>query len=254
MKNRVNSQLQWSHVVVLMILGLSLALSAYGWIDYKLETEAFLAQQHTEFLRLSIESKKTELEKNKTIAELNDQLSTLKNPLAFIESEVIHWITNKEIHSPKATPKLAHNIVELCKKTPNPLFMLALGSAESAFDPKAKSGKSCIGIWMINPTNLPDLQKHGIAKTEGDLYKVDKNLKASVHILYRDGTAPMDVLLNRYLGADSSKYRAMVVSRLGYLWGLYYKKMERLSPPKVVTTLGTNPSLLAAINPLLHVD
>lgn len=120
---------------------------------------------------------------------------------------------------------LADEIIDATNKAAtkyslSPALILAIQRAESQFYPFALSNKKAKGLMQLNlESNGRELAMKGIIKNPADEFDPAKNIEGGCYLLRKfvSEEGSLDKALNRYLGGDSSEYKAEVHRALGQI-------------------------------------
>ncbi len=135
--------------------------------------------------------------------------------------EVFEKFVKRNSH--RMYPRLCREIVDSAIKYSekydlSPVLVLAVAEAESQFNPFAVSKQNAKGLMQINPeANQQLLIQEGIIKDASELFDPDRNIEAGCFLLRRfiNDTSDLNAALDRYLGADSTSYKAEIHQVMG---------------------------------------
>ncbi len=120
-------------------------------------------------------------------------------------------------------PRLCREIVEAAiryseKYDLSPILVLAIADAESQFHPFALSKQNAKGLMQINTqANQQLLMQEGIFKEPADAFDPERNIEAGCFLLRRfiNECSDFNSALDRYLGAESTAYKAEIHQVMG---------------------------------------
>lgn len=126
-------------------------------------------------------------------------------------------------NSERMYPRLSREIVQAAIKYSekydlSPILVLAVVEAESQFYPFALSKKNAKGLMQINAeANQGVLLQEGIFKEPSDIFDPDRNIEAGCFLLRKfiNESSDFNTALDKYLGADSTPYKAEIHQVMG---------------------------------------
>lgn len=144
--------------------------------------------------------------------------------VTLLEPLLVKWVMDK---SSRISHEQAKEIVTHCVKTKIPLFILAVISVESEFNPSAVSSKGAIGLGQIMfKHHGQNLIKAEIIKEERDLFNIDCNIKAIKFILemyFTQSHGDVGKSLEKYLGGQNGQYQKRILLNFANLYILTTK-------------------------------
>lgn len=157
----------------------------------------------------------TEYRESKRSAKISILHDINKNDIDY--DKVFKWCRKRA--SKKISDKDLWKILSEARKTPNPLLICSIISAESTFNKNAKSSEGARGLMQVMPLWIPELRKKKIGiNHKNDLFDIRKNIIAGNYILlfYVKKTGSVRKGLNRYVNG-SPVYVKKVISRYSEL-------------------------------------
>ncbi len=158
-----------------------------------------------------------EVESQKVTKERDEILAKYKTVVKLPTEQLREFITNfVKGRQPRSSTDVARLIAESIVKRSDeydlpPGLLIGIIEAESRYDPMAFSSAKCRGLMQVNfkiwakALNIPSYR---------DLYNIDPNIKYGSRILAillkKEGS--LSKALNKYLGANSAKYRSKVLN------------------------------------------
>lgn len=143
--------------------------------------------------------------------------------------------TNSKVYSGLADEIITETNRAAKKYGLSPALVMAIQKAESQFYPFALSNKKAKGLMQLNlESNGRELAERGIIKSAPDEFDPAHNIEGGCYLLrkYVDESGSIDKALNRYLGGESSEYKAEVHRALGQILILQVEKESGVKPGK----------------------
>jgi len=139
-----------------------------------------------------------------------------------LEREVIltNWVFNNSFCVSRKTAK---EIVEIAEKSKHSLFLLALISVESSFNPYAVSSKGAVGLGQIMPVHEGDLITQKLIENKRQLFDIETNILATEYIflkMYKAKQFQLRKTLAAYLNEDNYQYYSNIMDKYFELMAL----------------------------------